>query len=458
MPPLSTRIGPTSTSAHTSFNGPSVESWNPAARTVRKPPTGLSSAWISNAPSASDFAPWSPRFSPVKLSVTTAPGTGRQSDALAALTTLPRIVHGEASPRATGARRSTLPPVASGAASSTGALELEGSATSAASGAAANTPASTVIARGASNAVVGAGAGAAASGHAASATSAAPPRAARASHALRAIRSPCVGAAAEGAARAEDIVRTVTRATRPSDRAPVRGAVPFASESGYVLDVPAGHAPPRGFPALVSLHGHGDDAGRMRALLAALRGAPYARLFLDAPHPTVMRDGPRPREGRTWYVYTGDQPAFVRALETGTDFVDRALRRVAREHPIDPRRAVLLGYSQGGYLAGFAALRAPRRWRGLVAIACRVKVEALEASLPKARGFPALLIHGRGDRSVLLEPQLRAAETLRGHGVDVEVAIHPGGHGLSSALVPRIDAFVRRALNPRTGPPPSARR
>jgi len=228
-----------------------------------------------------------------------------------------------------------------------------------------------------------------------------------------------------------------------------RGAIPVLGTAGFTLVLPTARAPRGGFPVLVALHGYGADAGRMRAQLRGLERAPYARLFLDAPFPTLVREEVPVREGRTWYVYTGDQPAFVRALEFGADFVDRALRRVAAEHPIDARRAALLGYSQGGYLAAYAALRAPRRWRGLVAIACRVKVEALADSLPRARGFPVLVIHGRDDRSVLLDPQRRAVETLKAHGVDVELNVHPGGHGLSRALVPAIDAFVRRALASR---------
>jgi predicted esterase len=226
----------------------------------------------------------------------------------------------------------------------------------------------------------------------------------------------------------------------------VRGTVPITLESAYTLILPASDPPRGGHPLLLALHGYGDDGSRLRERLADLEPAPYALLLPDGPYPVEIRDQWPPRLGYAWYQYTGDQTAFVAALDRTSEHLAELLTTVARTQPIDPTRIAVLGYSQGGYLAGVMALKDHARYRGLVAIACRIKVEALTAVLPHARGFEVLVLHGVADESVKLEPQQLAIATLRQHGVAVDFQTHAGGHGLRRELVPRIDAFVRRVL------------
>src|SRR5262245_21152215 len=226
----------------------------------------------------------------------------------------------------------------------------------------------------------------------------------------------------------------------------VRGTVPITLENAYTLILPPSAPPRGGHPLLVALHGYGDDGARLRERLAELEPAPYALLYPDGPYPVEVRDQWPPRLGYAWYQYTGDQDAFVAALDRTSAHLAQLLAAVARTQPIDTSRVAMLGYSQGGYLAGVMALKNHARYRGLVAIACRIKVEALTEVLPHAGGFEVLVLHGTADESVKLAPQQLAIETLRQHGVAVDFQIHPGGHGLRRELVPRIDAFVRRVL------------
>jgi predicted esterase len=229
-------------------------------------------------------------------------------------------------------------------------------------------------------------------------------------------------------------------------QAPLEGTTPIAWRAAFRLRIPAFPAPAAGHPVLLGLHGYGDDAARLDDRLSALDGAPYARLYLDAPFPVSVEAGDEKRIGRSWYAYDGDQERFLDALAFAEGYLRDALGSAAQAAPIDPTRVVLLGYSQGGYLAGVAALRDRARYRGLVCVAGRVKTEALAAELPRARGYPALLVHGARDAHTALDRQREAADVLLRHGVAVELATHDGGHGLPGAIVPRIDAFVRRVL------------
>lgn len=110
----------------------------------------------------------------------------------------------------------------------------------------------------------------------------------------------------------------------------------------------------------------------------------------------------------------------------------------------------MLGYSQGGYLGSFLALRARPRARGLAVVASRVKTEfcAPEIAAAGATGWPVYGLHGRADRFTRLERQEQAFAELRAHGVAATLEVHEGGHGLRPALVPKLKAFCARALQP----------
>jgi predicted esterase len=177
-----------------------------------------------------------------------------------------------------------------------------------------------------------------------------------------------------------------------------------------------------------------------------LDGSPYARLFPDAPFPVEIREEAGSRIGAAWYQYTGDQPEFLRALAFAEAYLRGVLESAAASHPLDPGRTVLLGYSQGGYLAGVAALRDRDRYRGLAGIACRIKTEALEHELLRAAGYPVLLIHGARDAHTSVDRQSTAHAELVRSGVDAKLHVHPGGHGFKAEFAPLVDAFVRRVL------------
>ncbi len=224
-----------------------------------------------------------------------------------------------------------------------------------------------------------------------------------------------------------------------------RGTTPFVLDVGYRVVLPRGPAPAARVPLLVGLHGFGDDGERLLDRLHGLFPAPFAALFPDGPYPVEMRNEDPPRVGRAWYQYTGDQAAFVAAMDVAGAHLEGVIDAVGVRHPIDRSRVVLLGYSQGGYLAGYHALKHVSRFAGLVSIACRVKVEAIEESIDLT-DVPILIVHGRRDRAVRLEPQEASVAELRRRGAEVTLEIHEGGHGLRSELSAPIRRFLARVF------------
>jgi len=216
----------------------------------------------------------------------------------------------------------------------------------------------------------------------------------------------------------------------------------------YRVDLPAGPPPPGGHPFVIGLHGKRETGDRLAARLGFEDSAPsYAWVFPSGPLTVEIGEGDERRRAHLWYEeFTGDQAALLAGLERGeavlTDFAGFAASR----HGLNPMRAVMLGFSQGGYLGSFTALRNRRTFRGLVAISCRVKHEVLEAELAEAAGYPVLGLHGARDRGVRPEPQERAFDVLRSRGLAAELHLHDGGHVFERRHLPLIDAFVRRVL------------
>ncbi|MCC7171126.1 MAG: alpha/beta fold hydrolase [Planctomycetes bacterium] len=225
----------------------------------------------------------------------------------------------------------------------------------------------------------------------------------------------------------------------------LRGSIAFTHDVGYALALPAAttDAPT---PVLVVLHGFSEDGERMLARFSHLTASGLAVLAPDAPYPVEVRaqkPGESARIGHAWYQFTGDQPAFVASCRTASDHVSRVLDDAAARHGLDASRVVLLGYSQGGYLAGLWALTEPRRFAGLVAVSCRIKTEVLTPdALRAASGLRVLAIHGKSDSQVRLEPQQAAIDVLRGHGFDARLHVYEGGHGLRREVAAYVQEFA----------------
>lgn len=242
-------------------------------------------------------------------------------------------------------------------------------------------------------------------------------------------------------------VENAARALHDGAMRAIEDSVPVETALGLRVLLPESAPPPRGYPFVTALHGYGEDAVKMAARLEKAGEVPWAWLVLDAPYPFVKETGGRREVGRSWYAYTGDSKALVREMRRSGEIVRRVVERAAERHGLDRGRAALLGYSQGGYLASFLALDRPDDVRGLVAVACRIKVEAFaESDLERARGLAVLAVHGRRDRRTPWPPQDASIERLRRLGLRVESRLHDGGHAFPREEIPAIAAFLADAL------------
>ncbi|TFG97607.1 MAG: alpha/beta fold hydrolase [Myxococcales bacterium] len=191
--------------------------------------------------------------------------------------------------------------------------------------------------------------------------------------------------------------------------------MPYASamELLHTAHVPAGEGP---FPTIVALHGWGASAHDLLGLAPVLHGG--EALVLCPQGPVALEVAPG-MLGYGWFPITMGRPPdpaeFAKGAAALRAFLDAALA----SYPIDCRKLVVLGFSQGGVMAYDLALREPERFAGLVALSSWLP-DALADAVPRQPAhaeLPTLVTHGTGDPMIPIERGRSSRDRLLALGV-----------------------------------------
>jgi phospholipase/carboxylesterase len=192
----------------------------------------------------------------------------------------------------------------------------------------------------------------------------------------------------------------------------------------YAAHVPAGDGP---FPLILAIHGWGANAHDLLGLAPMIHGG---RAIVLCPQGTVAVPVGGGNYGYGWFPLNPGAPPDVAAFERGADalraFVDGAVAR----YPVDPKKIVPIGFSQGGVMAYDLALRDPGRFAGLAALSSWLP-GLLAESLPKVpeqEGLPVLIVHGTADPMLGIEKARESRELLRPFGVALTYREFDMGH------------------------------
>ncbi len=216
---------------------------------------------------------------------------------------------------------------------------------------------------------------------------------------------------------------------RENDRTPSeRFSVPFMQSVPVELHRPTD---PDG-SLVVALHGQGmRPASFARDTLSAMPEHATV-LYPQAPLPFEMRRPGGIKQGNGWYVYLGDTPEFLASMERAENWLRYVLDATLAKGGIDAARVSLLGFSQGGYLAGYVGLRNADLFHRLVVAGSRLKHEVLENNARAAAAghptFRILDVHGENDEGVPVEPCRESAAKITRLGVPVDFRTYPTKH------------------------------
>jgi phospholipase/carboxylesterase len=212
----------------------------------------------------------------------------------------------------------------------------------------------------------------------------------------------------------------------------------------HTVHVPAGDGP---FPTVIALHGWGASAHDLFGLAPFFQGGAALTICPQGPVSVPIAPG---YEGFGWFpISEGGPPSpeeFSRAADQLRGFIDGALER----YPVDPRKVVLVGFSQGGVMAYELALRDPTRYVGLAALSAWLP-EALVpvTKLPEHEGFPTLVVHGTEDPMIPVDRGRESRDRLRDLGVALSYREFEMAHEIRPEALREILTWLdEKALQP----------
>lgn len=194
--------------------------------------------------------------------------------------------------------------------------------------------------------------------------------------------------------------------------------------------VPEGDGP---FPTIFAIHGFGASANDLLGLAPFLRGGEALMVCPQGPVGVGLPDRPGVVVGWAWFALGGGRPPdeaeLGRASRDLGAFLDQALER----YPVDRRKVLLLGFSQGGVMAYDLFLRQPERFAGLAALSSWLPPE-LAAQAPPSdahKNVPVLVMHGSEDPMIPVERAQESRDALLSYGVSLTYRELGMGHEIS---------------------------
>ena len=205
--------------------------------------------------------------------------------------------------------------------------------------------------------------------------------------------------------------------------------------------------------SVIWLHGLGADGNDFVPIVEEMTLPETLRIRFVFPHapvrPVTLNNGVAMR---AWYdIYAAD--LANRADMTGVRQSQGQIEAlIAREKArgIAARRIVVAGFSQGGAIALYTALRHPQRLAGVVALSTYlVQPEALaEEGSAVNRDVPIFMAHGTQDPMVRPEWADASRRSLVAAGYPVEWHTYPMPHAVVWEEIVAITAFLGRVLPP----------
>jgi phospholipase/carboxylesterase len=191
------------------------------------------------------------------------------------------------------------------------------------------------------------------------------------------------------------------------------------------------------YPTVVALHGRGSDFTDLPPLIEALS---LEKVLVLAPRAPLRYAG----GGYAWYELQGEGNPSSESFGPNLDLLRRFLVEIKDGYPVDIRRVILLGFSQGAVMAYAAGLMAYPAVSGIV---------ALSGYIPTKTGFTlgskdlsrlrAFVSHGTYDEVIPVHFGREAAELLRDKQADVLYREYAMGHQVIGETIADLTEWMR---------------
>ncbi len=214
-----------------------------------------------------------------------------------------------------------------------------------------------------------------------------------------------------------------------------------------------GHGGGKG-PLVILLHGFGALGDDLVSLAEEL-DVPGGTRFVFPEGPLALHVGYG--AARAWWIVDMNALAEERAagrmrdlsgevpqgLPAARDAIESFLAALPRLVPVDPKRTIIGGFSQGAMLTCDLVMRTALPCAGLVQLSGTLLARhhwRPDAAL--RRGMPVFLSHGTGDPVLPFPMAERLRDELRRSGLSVEWHAFRGGHEIPKPVLARLGAFL----------------
>jgi phospholipase/carboxylesterase len=197
------------------------------------------------------------------------------------------------------------------------------------------------------------------------------------------------------------------------------------------------------YPTVIALHGRGANELDLLPLIQEL-GIDNL-LVISARAPLLFELGLG--GAFVWYQLSHDwvphHETFIASLEA----LRRFLREAKSSYPIDPKRVILLGFSQGAIMAYAAALLDPKSIHGIAALSGYIPTESgLPLELNHLDSLPVFISHGTFDEVIPVQLGRKTAELLTKANAKVVYREYPMGHQVTMETLRDLSAWMNEQL------------
>jgi phospholipase/carboxylesterase len=200
---------------------------------------------------------------------------------------------------------------------------------------------------------------------------------------------------------------------------------------------PAGEGP---FPTIFAMHGWGSNAMDLLGLAPFIANGRF--LVICPQGPVEVEIGAI--NGYGWYQMRPGSPADEEKVDVAVEqlraFIDEACAR----YPVEKRKIVALGFSQGGMMAYNLAMRWPEKFAALVGIATAFPEFLLErvTNHEAVQQLPTLVQHGRADEMLEIGRARKSVDMLRKLKVPVVFREYDCGHEVTADGIRNLSKFL----------------
>jgi phospholipase/carboxylesterase len=213
----------------------------------------------------------------------------------------------------------------------------------------------------------------------------------------------------------------------------------------HTIYEPGGSGP---HPTILTLHGRGANAFDLLGLAPYICNGKCLLICPQGPLETPIGPG---ATGYAWYPMSLGGPPDVVAMTSSKRKLEAFLDECAERYPMDQKKSVALGFSQGGVMAYSLALVNPQKFAALAVLSSWLPKELMAqlAIGDTVQSLPTLVQHGLQDSVIEVARARESVERLRERRVPLTYREYEMGHEIVPKTLSDLSAWLEeKVLSP----------